>query len=212
MIFPESTLAEIVVAEPAAARVFEQLGLDYCCGGGHTVREACSSRGLDVERVIAAVRASGGGGGACEVAGLSPAELCEHVVTTHHDYLRSELPRLSALLEKVDRAHGAEDATLGEVRRVFGELRSELEQHTADEEERLFPALARGEAVDTAAFVDDHAGAGLALERLSALTGGYDTSEARCNTHRASLHALAELQADLHRHIHEENNILFKAS
>lgn len=211
MIFPESTLAEIVVAEPAAARVLEQLGLDYCCGGGHTLREACSSRGLDVERVLAAVRASEGGG-ACEIAGLSPAELCDHVVTTHHDYLRSELPRLSALLEKVERAHGADDARLGEVRHVFGELRSELEQHTADEEERLFPALARGDAVDTSAFVDDHAGAGLALERLAALTDRYDTAQARCNTHRATLHALAELQADLHRHIHEENNILFKAS
>lgn len=212
MIFPESTLAEIVVAEPAAARILERLGLDYCCGGGRTLREACSPRGLDVERVLAAVRASDGDAGACEIAGLPPAALCEHIVSVHHGYLRGELPRLGALLEKVERAHGADDPRLAEVRRVFGELRAELERHTVDEEERLFPALARGEAVETADFEADHAGAGLALERLSALTDGYDTDGARCNTHRATLHALAELQADLHRHIHEENNILFKAS
>ena len=93
-----------------------------------------------------------------------------------------------------------------------------LEQHCVEEEATLFPACRRfGEmgAVDDALLDElpglegDHAAAGNLLQRISELTGDYDLDRAMCNTHRAAVDALRELQADLHVHIHEENNVLF---
>ncbi len=118
----------------------------------------------------------------------------------------------------MERAHGSQLSQLAEVREVLGGLRAELEEHMAKEEEVLFPAcraIAAGAlpppflAAAIGMMEDDHAQAAAALERLRALTGGYDLTQALCNTHRATWDGLRELELDLHRHIHEENNILF---
>jgi regulator of cell morphogenesis and NO signaling len=217
---PATTVAELVVERPARARLFEQLGLDYCCGGRASLEEACRSRGLDAATVVAmlaaAEAADGADGADWSQAGLG--ELCDHIVGVHHAYLRRELPRLSTLLDKVERAHGGEVAEAADVRAVFAVLRTELERHLDTEERSLFPACRRlesGTAVDASfeaaleAFEDEHAAAGTLLRRLEELTDGYDTAAARCNTHRAALDGLRELERDLHEHIHEENNILF---
>jgi regulator of cell morphogenesis and NO signaling len=82
----------------------------------------------------------------------------------------------------------------------------------ADEEERLFPRCRSGEPLDprhVAELEDEHAATGQALAQLRAGTRDYDVDLARCNTHRATIDGLRELELDLHRHIHEENNVLF---
>ena len=209
VISSEASVADLVVAQPSRARVFERLGLDYCCGGKRSLDEACRRRGLALPEVVAALEAEPDAVDGCDVRGLSDAELCEHVVSVHHARLREELPRVATLADKVVRAHGKEDPRLGIVQGTFAELRRELERHTDEEETVLFPAIAAGADAAVAPFEDDHEAAGTLLEALSRLTGGYDLDRALCNTHRALLHALAELQDDLHRHIHEENNVLF---
>ncbi len=216
-ISPTATIADLVLEEPARARVFERLGLDYCCGGKKSLEDACERRGLDVETVVSALETEQGTG-ADDVERLSVGELCDHIVAVHHERLHGELPRLSTLWEKVVRAHDAQREELAEVRATFELLRVELEQHTAEEESSLFPACRALEETGTpsAALLavlpgleGDHDGAGRLLERLSELTGGYDLDRSLCNTHRAAVDGLRELQADLHVHIHEENNILF---
>jgi regulator of cell morphogenesis and NO signaling len=215
-----STVAELVLERPSRARVFEQLGLDYCCGGKRSLEDACRRRGLDAGTVLTMLSAA-------EQESVEPAtdwveaplgELCDHIVERHHEYLRRELPRLSTLLEKVERAHGKDLSTARDLRATFEQLRTALEQHLADEEQELFPAirvLEKGGELDgsfaaaVAASEAEHDDVGELLEALSALTGGYDTARALCNTHRATLEALHELELDLHRHVHEENNILF---
>ena len=210
---PSRTVAELVLEQPSRSRVFEKLGLDYCCGGKRSLEEACERADVDV---VAAVRA-------LDSATVEPspepdwthvsiARLCDHIVSVHHASLRAELPRLDTLLEKVVRAHGAEDPSLGEVRETFGAMRSELEAHMEDEEHRLFPLCRVGGPYDPGELgrlEDDHAATGAALENLRSLTHGYDLDHARCNTHRAMLDGLRELELDLHEHIHEENNVLF---
>jgi regulator of cell morphogenesis and NO signaling len=211
---PARTVADLVLERPARARVFEQLGLDYCCGGKRTLASACAARGVDPDAAIAALAAVSDAD-APESADWSSApigDLCDHIVDIHHARLREELPRLTGLLEKVVRAHGAERPELADVRSTFEGLRSELEEHMADEETRLFPACRDAGPLgpeDLAMLEDEHAEAGAALERLRALTGGFDLDSALCNTHRATLDGLHALELDLHQHIHEENNVLF---
>ena len=216
---PSTPLAQLALERPARTRVLERLGLDYCCGGKRSLAEACERRGLQTEVVVVALEAadeSAQGADEPDWTARSSSELCDHIVSTHHAFLRSELPRISGLLEKVERAHGRELPRIPETRTVFEGLRAELESHLADEEQRLFPAVRAADGgaapLDPALLTelsDEHAEAGAALERLHELTGGYDTAAARCNTHRATLEALHELELDLHRHIHEENNVLF---
>ena len=210
---PSRTVAELVLERPARARVFEELGLDYCCGGKTPLADACDARGLPVEQTVAALEA------VPEVPTderdwtTAPlAELCDHIVSAHHDRLRKELPRLDELLEKVVRAHGEERASLLELRDTFTTLRRELEAHLATEEEQLFPLVRAGGPYDAdqlGALEHDHEWAGSALARMRGLADGYDMERALCNTHRATLDALRDLEHDLHQHIHEENNVLF---
>jgi regulator of cell morphogenesis and NO signaling len=210
---PSRTVAELVLERPARARALEELGLDYCCGGKTPLSEACDTRGLAVDDALAALEAvTDAPTDERDWTAAPLAELCDHIVTEHHDRLRQELPRLDGLLEKVVRAHGEERPSVIELRDTFKILRGELEEHLAAEEDDLFPLVRVGgpyDAEQVRELEHDHEWAGSALARMRALTDGYDLDQAMCNTHRATLDGLHELERDLHQHIHEENNVLF---
>jgi len=215
---PSTTVADLVSDRPARARLFEQLGLDYCCGGKRSLEDACRAKGLDVGTVATMLDVLDRSGETHDdLADATLGEICDHIVAFHHERLRTELPRLSGLLAKVVKAHGAERPELAPVQATYEELRVELEEHMAGEEEHAFPAVraveaggaANGLAPRIAELETEHALAGELLQRLSELTDGYSLAGVGCNTHRAALDGLAELQRDLHLHIHEENNVLF---
>jgi regulator of cell morphogenesis and NO signaling len=211
------TVADLVIENPGRARVFEQWGIDYCCGGKQTLASACARDSYRLDDVSAALELADAQRAtddreAADWSTAPVAELCDHIVDVHHAYLRTELPRLSVLLDKCVRAHGDDRAELAPMQSTFEELRAELEHHMLEEEQRLFPDCRRGSVVGGELgrhLEDEHEAAGAALARLRALSGGYEQSTAMCNTHRATLDGLHQLETDLHRHIHEENNILF---
>jgi len=212
-----TTLAELVVEQPSRTRLFERLGLDYCCGGKKSLEEASAKQGLDVHTVIAFLQADEDTTtpDTHDWAGAPIADLTRHIVDDHHAYLRVELPRISGLLEKVVRAHGRDRTELPEVQVTFEAMRTELERHMVEEEQLLFPVCLAvedgGEVPDGVVerFEHDHEAVGAALARMRELTDGFDLETVRCNTHRATLSALEELERDVHQHVHEENNILF---
>jgi regulator of cell morphogenesis and NO signaling len=189
-IAPTASLAELAAEQPARTRLFERLHLDYCCGGSRSLAAACADPGRDAATGAPQRAALEGGASAVDPvedrdwrrAGI--AELCDHIVSVHHERLRAELPRIAGLLATVVRVHGEGRPELEITERAFAVLRAELEPHLAEEEEYLFPAC-------------------------RALAGGYDDAEALCSTHRALLAALRDFESDLHRHVHEENNLLF---
>lgn len=221
LIEPTDTLADLVVAKPGRARLFEQLQLDYCCGGTRTLGEACAQRGLDTSTVatlIAAIDAEPDGAHEThDVTRASIGELCDHVVTAHHDRMRRELPLIADLTATVVRVHGVQHPELVDLQRVFTAMRTDLEAHMLLEEDTLFPACRATEAgtmrgVDDELLAEheaDHVEVGQALEALRELSGGYGAKRALCGTHRALLESLHDLEIDLHQHVHEENNILF---
>lgn len=216
-----ATLGSIVAERPAAATILEGIGLDYCCGGGKTLAEACGERGLDPDTIAAVLDTVGAdetGRSAHDVADASIGDLCEHIVAEHHRPLPTRLERISELLGKVVRAHGAADPSVGRLQERFEGARADLVDHMRVEEQELFPAcreLDRGNGdpgVDRDLLPhleDDHGGTGAALAEIRELAGDYRPERAHCNTHRVLLHELAELELELHRHIHEENNVLF---
>lgn len=222
MIDAQRTVGELVTERPGRARVFERLGIDYCCGGKRPLSEACAKKELDAATVVAMLEATeeaSAGDAGTDWTQASLAALCDHIVGSHHAYLREELPRLAFLTDKVATAHGNRHAELLDVRDTFAELSAELGIHMLKEEYDLFPACRRlehGEPISAAALgppiavmEDEHAFVGAALERLHELTQGYEPPADACNSYRAMLDGLSTLERDLHEHIHEENNILF---
>jgi regulator of cell morphogenesis and NO signaling len=55
----------------------------------------------------------------------------------------------------------------------------------------------------------EHESAGTALRAMHQAAGGYSAPPDACISYRTLYQALADFEADLHQHIHLENNILF---
>lgn len=220
---PDRTVGEMVAELPARSRVFQEHGIDFCCQGGRTVREACERKGVALERIVSALEAVSAESTQPEgnPAELPPGELAVYIVDHFHEPLRRELPRLRAMAQRVAQVHGSHTPSLREVLEVFLGLEAELTSHLLKEEQVLFPAIAAIESgydgqmhLDgpIACMFHEHEDAGAALVRLRELTGGFVPPADACNTYRALFSGLAELEDSLHRHIHLENSVLFPAA
>lgn len=218
------TVGEIVAHQPVLARAFEEAGIDYCCGGKKTLEEACRKKGIDPQTLLAALSktAASGEEPIVDAATMSLAALADHIEQTHHAYLRSELPRLDALTQKVASVHGENEPRLWQVRKTFIAFCEELWSHMLKEERILFPMVREIEVSAVAPMFhcgslanpirqmeSEHEHAGSALETLHDLTDGYAPPDWACNSYRAMLDSLARLERDMHQHVHKENNVLF---
>jgi regulator of cell morphogenesis and NO signaling len=221
-------VADVATEHPAAIRVFQRYGIDFCCGGKRALADVCGELNLelgqvkeDLERVLAGPReerSSWQSGSVAEVIG--------GIVGRYHRPLDDELPRLAQMMAKVLSVHGERHPELADVSGIFRSIREELRPHMRAEEEMLFPYILRLEAAaragdaeaarrsaslagPLAAMEDDHVRVGSALAALRERTGGYRAPDDACNTFRGLYHGLEELERELHAHIHVENNILF---
>ncbi|MCC7229227.1 MAG: iron-sulfur cluster repair di-iron protein [Fimbriimonadaceae bacterium] len=216
-------VCQLVAEKPSRSRVFERWGIDYCCGGKKILSEVCASKNLDLSEVTQDLEASDSGPqpSGTDWTKESLTALSDHIQSVHHHYLTLALPRLTMLTERVAERHAKKDPRLVELSHVFADFRSEMEVHTGKEDQILFPAIrsleepgqenpvARGIAQPISVMLADHDAAGAALVKMKELTDGFEPSPDACNTHRAMLDALAELEAETHQHVHLENNILF---
>lgn len=213
------TLGQLVERRPELARTFDRLGLDYCCGGHRPLATACAEQGLDLDEVRRELAAVGAGSTPPPWSTMGMAQLVDHIEATHHALLWAELPRLSALLAKILDVHGERHPELARIRERYEQLRAELEPHLREEEQTVFPLVRRlavGDGSDRQAVVDglrslrdDHDAAGALLAELRELTGGYVTPADGCASYQAAFRGLEELEADVHLHVHKENNVLF---
>jgi regulator of cell morphogenesis and NO signaling len=213
---PDITVGELATEHPLSTRVFARHGIDFCCGGGKPLREACVEKGLDSVSVLDEIRRE------LEIPDMSEqrwnqaplGHLVEHILCTYHRPLREELPRLESMARRVFDVHRAKaPEMLSELLTVYVGLEDELEQHMAKEEQILFPMINEGQGVmadgPITAMEQEHDSVAAALGRLRELTNNYEVPEEACNTWRALWHGLAALEQSLHEHIHLENNILF---
>ena len=222
------TVREIALEQPTSIRVFERLGIDYCCGGRKPLTEACSERNLQVPEVVAALESAAHASTpvGTDWAQTSLRLLIEHIVATHHEYVKNELPSLAMLAKKVVNRHGETQPHLPVLKNVLAQLDEELIHHLGKEEHILFPyvtkleeALERGEEIPHGCFgtvthpiammTCEHDAAGEILAQIEQLTGDFTPPVGACPTYLAFYSGLKEFEQDLHQHIHLENNILF---
>ncbi|MEX0774561.1 MAG: iron-sulfur cluster repair di-iron protein [Phycisphaeraceae bacterium] len=221
----ESQVGQLVAERPSRSRVFQGLGIDFCCGGKLSLAAACQKKGLDAQTVVRMLQVNedqAGGSAEVDAAAMTMTELCNHIETTHHAYLRSELPRLHQMLSKIAAVHGDHYPWTREVLAAFDPMMQEMGQHMMKEEQILFPLIRQldaGQACGTShcgsianpirMMEYEHDNAGAALAKFRQLTSDYTPPADACNTFRAALDGLAQLEADMHQHVHKENNVLF---
>jgi len=226
----EKTVRELALENPAATRVFEKLGIDYCCGGNKSLEQACRGANLSLDEVLDSLDAA-------EAATRTAqkdrdwqneplADLVALIKSTHHKYTREEIARLGPLFDKVCSVHGKNHSELPQMRSTFAGLAQELTMHMMKEEMVLFPYIVRmeesviqrepvlpppfGSVQNPVAMMEqEHESAGNALRAMREASGGYTSPPDACVSYQTLYKALAEFEADLHQHIHLENNILF---
>jgi len=223
----EKTVREYAVETPGATRVFEKLKIDYCCGGHRPLSDACAAAGVgvvEVERLLEAAGPTAATPAAVQSGTMS--ELIDHILEKHHTFTREEMERITALADKVATKHGGNHPELLKVRDLFARLCEDLRPHMFKEEMILFPYIKQSERASAAGgtapyapfgtvanpvrvMMLEHDTAGGILRELRAASCDYSAPADGCISYRTLYGALEEFEADLHQHIHLENNVLF---
>lgn len=222
LIYSDKMLGDIVADDFRTAEVFKNAGIDFCCGGKKTLKQACEEKALNLEVIVQQIVEQ-------QTLPISNAQnfkdwpldfLCDYIVNFHHKYVFKTLPELVFYTRKIADVHGNNHAELQEVASLFGQINSELLQHLRNEEEILFPAIKQllKHGNDEARNIvkseitrmnGEHEFAGSAMDKINEITGGYQVPADGCNTYMVSFKLLKQFEDDLHIHVHLENNILF---
>jgi regulator of cell morphogenesis and NO signaling len=224
------TIREIALEMPVTTRIFEEFKIDYCCGGRKPFAEACVTAGIEpklvMERIERAIETFGNSSEFEYLELKTASELIDYIIDKHHVFTKKEITRLTDLMEKVCSRHGEQHSELVELKETFRLLCDDLIDHMRKEEMVLFPyvkaleaSIERDIAVAPAHFgtvrnpvrmmMQEHDTAGDLLRKMRELSSNYSLPDGACPSYTGLYFGLGDLEKDLHRHIHLENNILF---
>jgi regulator of cell morphogenesis and NO signaling len=216
------TLSQIVTENYQAARVFEKYGLDFCCKGKRPLTDACREKSVAVDNVVKELsEALSGLDTEREFNEMSLTELAEYIVRIHHNYVKQNMPQTLMYVLKVATKHGNRYPYMQKVYELFAALTEDMSQHMVKEEKILFPRIKLLELnaapQNPVAYITgpvevmehEHDEAGTTMQKIRVLTGNYQAPDDACTTFRLALASLQAFEADLHHHVHLENNILF---
>ena len=228
-ISPETIeVGDIVAGDYRTAAVFEKHGIDFCCGGAVTLAAACAARAIDpsvlARELEAAVRTPARQD--ADYADWTLTRLIDHIKAIHHAYVRANAAQNAAYARKIADVHGDQHPELAEIAAACDQLATELMAHLEQEEEGVLPAIKRAEAAGRTgsapeatdaetiargieALVREHEQVGATLHRIRDLAMGYGLPPDACATWSLTYERLQAFEADLHKHVHLENNILF---
>lgn len=224
----ESLIKDVVADDFRAAAIFQKYGLDFCCGGGKPIGEACSAKGFDPSELLLQLNEihSTPGSGLPKFSQWDASLLCDYIVENHHRYVKDVIPAIGQHAEKVARVHGTHRPDLVKVAEIFARVAADLQSHMEKEERVLFPYVkslastrSKGLVVGVPPFGTvqnpirmmeaEHAVAGDEMAEIRQLTNDYTPPIDACATYRVLFQELAAFEQDLHVHVHLENNILF---
>lgn len=220
-------LGTLAGEHPVLIPVLDRFGLDYCCHGGRSLKEACEAARVSLHDVLAAIqedRSVPRGASDQRWMDATMTELADHIEATHHARAREWFDRLTTIVPRVKAAHLARHPWLEGLEVTIRNLQEAMHDHMVREERVLFPwlrRLDRPSEIHTgppwsvkrpiSCMVHDHDEVAGLLARIRTLTDGYHAPPDACSSFRVMVDLLRELDADTRLHIHKENNILFPA-
>jgi regulator of cell morphogenesis and NO signaling len=232
MFSSSQSIRDIAADQPSAVALFERFEIDICSLADKSLKEACSELHLSLDQVLEKLqecRDCESGSGPRDPSTLSCALLIQHIVRVHHQRVRHDLPNLVRQARKLTDTIGDQSREFKAVEKLVDQLRHDMWAHIRKEEEVLFPFIVQMEEESTLIYppahacfrsvshpvfmlVQEHEAANLVMEEIRWTTGNFTTPEWACPTQRALFDGLRGFDADLHEHIHLENDILFPRS
>jgi len=222
IIATKTKVGKIVSDDYRTARIFSKYGIDFCCKGGISLEEACKTNQVQLETVVQELQSVEQSAVPAESwRSVDLAQLIDHILDKHHRYINETGPTLLSYLLKISQVHGERHPELHQVYQLFNGSLQELAMHMKKEELILFPLIRKAEKssggqLDLQAVLGpiaqmeaEHSLEGDRFREISRLTHAYSPPADGCQTYRVAFQMLAEFEADLHRHIHLENNVLF---
>ncbi len=224
----ETKVKDIALSNPAASQILEDAGLDYCCGGGKSLHEACLHADVPAEEILKRLRENSKHVSPDEAnwASAPLVDLTRHIRERHHRYVREAIARVQPLLDKVEAKHGKNHSEIADIRRLFTEVGREMIMHMQKEEQILFPYIDALEKATNAhssveppffqtvrnpinAMMKEHDAAGELVKQIRKASSEYTAPAGACTSYKTLYQDLRQFEADLHQHVHLENNILF---
>ncbi|MBL6447725.1 iron-sulfur cluster repair di-iron protein [Fulvivirga sp. 29W222] len=214
-------VGSLVAEDYKYADIFKKHGIDFCCGGGKSIEEACKNRGVNYGQLVKDLLSVNENSHEINGANEWPLDqLINHIENVHHTYVMENVPLLLEYSNKVAKVHGDRHPETIEINRQLYALVDELLPHLNKEETILFPYILKLIKTNVKAglsavqypieeMMDEHDTAGEIMKTISELSMGYTPPASACATYRVLYQKLREFENDLHRHIHLENNILF---
>lgn len=222
----EKTVADYVTENIKTAHIFKKHGIDFCCGGAISVKEACAKNNVDskvIENELLEVDAVKD-----VIEDYNKWELdflMIYIENVHHTYVKESLPLISEYANKVAKVHGNHYTEVIKVNELFHTVANELISHMQKEEQILFPFIKKlveakktekkniiapfGTVKNPIQMMEhEHESAGDIFKNIAELTNNYTPPKEACNTFKVLYAKLDEFEKDLHQHIHLENNIL----
>jgi len=222
------SIRDIVAAEPWAAAVFERFEIDTCSRADAQLERVCAELQLSVDQVLEKLAdAESRAGDAMEpnFAGYSPTHLIRHIVRTHHQYVRQELPRLLEMGLRLAGQYGDRAPELKKVSTLLDALLAEMLAHMQKEEQVLFPFIAQLDANGTgfappracfftvgqpvSMMIREHESAEGLVAEMRRLMKEFRAPEWASPLHVAFYAGVSQFACDLRQHVHLENDILF---
>ena len=224
-----TTIRDIATTLPASTRIFEKLKIDYCCGGDKPLSEACKTADIDIDKLTAMlndISKADASNETLDFQNSTASELIDYILEKHHAYTKEEMARLELLVDKVVSVHGKNHSELLGLRDLMNRLFADLKQHLFKEEQILFPYIVATEksllekgpapfapfgkvANPISMMLTEHDTAGELLREMRKVSSGYQVPSDACISYKTMYEAFEALEADLHQHIHLENNLLF---
>lgn len=222
-------VGDIVTENYHAAGIFREYGIDFCCGGGKPLNQVCKKHGLSLNEVITKLETISGNAvtESQNYKDWAPDFLIDYIINVHHSFVRKKADEISAYAAKVARVHGENHPENVDIFKTFVTLANEMIEHLEAEESTVFPLiknistkLENGENLlnsekeklrgQLSLMEDDHDGAGQLMADIRTLSHNFTPPADACRTYQILYQNLAGFEEDLHKHVHLENNILFK--
>ncbi len=224
MDYTENTrLSEIVLSNIRAAGIFENYNINYSTDGKSTLCKACMESGIQTEKILTELnKLKNDKEGLFNLTDWKTDFLCEYIESSHHTYLRKKMPKILSLAKILSRENSANESLFRELQ----QLNSEFESHMNKEEKLLFPYIKNlvkiniekgilesapfGNASDIIKVMEkEHREANRSIEIIRKMCKNIKTEKKNDENKKSICRLMAEFEADLHIHIHTENNLLF---
>jgi len=223
----EKTVADVVTENVGADHVFSKYKIDFCCGGGMKLEDACKESGVafetvkqeieDIKNIIV---------GNSDLNSMDVLGLIKHATTEYHEYFVETISQLSPLAAKVAEVHAQEHPEVVQVNILFSKVVSEISEQISLEENVLFPFIEKFRDQENS-FTENEKTiteilqksissieSGLAIgaenfKQIAITSSNYTLPVGACNSYTFLYKNLQEFEHKLHKYIHFEKNILF---